>query len=208
MHRQHLSLNSPLARGAIAAGLLAALAGVFLFLRDDDAAACPTADVGAATATDADGDIGALDGREPIVGQPAPDFALRDLDGETVTLHEFRGRIVFLNFWATWCRPCKQELPAIQKVADEHPNDLVVLIINWRETAAEACGYLEENDLDLRSLLDSGGVYDQYRLNGLPDSFFIDREGNLAEFQIGQLSESKMRERLAEAGLEQVNAGE
>jgi thiol-disulfide isomerase/thioredoxin len=205
MPRQPLSLNSPLVRGAIAAVMLAIIGGAFLLFRDgDNGGAAPTlsgAPSPGATAAPETG-IGPLDHDPPIVGRPAPDFALRDLDGAVVTLSELRGKVVFVNFWATWCRPCKKELPDIQKVADEYADDLVVLAVNWQDGADDARSYFEDNGLRLRVLLDRGGVYDQYRLQGLPDSFFIDREGNLAAFQFGSLTESKMRERLAAAGLD------
>jgi thiol-disulfide isomerase/thioredoxin len=207
MPRRSLSLESPLVRGAIAAVMLAAIAAAFLLLRDsDDGASAPTlsgAPSPGATAIPEAG-IGPRDDNPPIVGQPAPDFTLRDLDGEAVTLSDLRGRVVLVNFWATWCRPCKKELPVIQKVADEYPADLVVLAVNWQEDAGDARAYFEDNGLRLRVLLDGGGVYDQYRLRGLPDSFFIARDGTLAAYQFGELSEKKLRERLAQAGLAPV----
>ena len=205
MLRRSTALDSPLVRAAIAAVLLIAIGAVYLALRDDGGgSAGPTLD-GApspgATATP-DVEVGPLDDQAPFIGEPAPDFALRDLDGNVVTLSELRGKVVYVNFWATWCRPCKKELPDIQTIADEYPDDLVVLAINYRESADEASAYFDENGLRLRVLLDGGGVYEQYKLRGLPDSFFVDRAGNLAEFQIGELSQEKMRERLAEAGLQ------
>jgi len=204
MARQSLSLESPIVRGAIAAVLLAAATVAVLILRDGGGEAGPTLEgapsPGATAAVDAD--VGPRDDHPPIVGNAAPDFTLRDLDGAPVTLSELHGKVVLVNFWATWCRPCKKELPVLQRLADEYPDDLVVLAINWQERADDARAYFEENGLTMRVLLDRGGVYDQYRLQGLPDSFFIDREGTLAAFQFGELSESKARERLAQAGLD------
>lgn len=200
-------LLSPLVRGAIAAALLAAIAGALFFVqaRDgDDGASRPTlAGAPARTATEPPQlDLGPIDARAPIIGQPAPDFALRDLDGAVVKLSDLRGKVVWINFWATWCRPCKKELPDIQALSDEYPDDLAVLAINWQESAEDARAYFEDNGLTIRVLLDrNGGVFNQYRLQGLPDSFFIDRAGNLAALQFGFLTERKMRERLAQAGL-------
>ena len=204
MPRQQLSLESPIVRGAIALVMLAAIGGAFVLLRDDDGEAGPTLE-GApsprATAT-ADVDVGPHDDSAPIVGNAAPDFTLRDVDGAAVTLSELRGKVVLVNFWATWCRPCKKELPVLQRLSDEYPDDLVVLAVNWQEDADDARGYFEANDLTMRVLLDRGGVYDQYRLQGLPDSFFVGRDGVLRAYQFGELSERKARERLAQAGLE------
>jgi thiol-disulfide isomerase/thioredoxin len=205
---RHTPLLSPLLRGAIAAALLAVIAGALIFVRargDDGGAAGPTL-AGAPTRTATEPpeiDLGPMDGRAPLIGQPAPDFALRDLDGAVVKLSDLRGKVVWINFWATWCRPCKKELPDIQALSDEYPDDLAVLAINWQESADDARAYFEDNNLTMRVLLDrSGGVFDQYRLTGLPNSFFIDRAGTLAAFQWGPLTESKMRERLAQAGLQ------
>jgi thiol-disulfide isomerase/thioredoxin len=136
------------------------------------------------------------------VGQAAPSFALRDLQGRVVRLEDLRGKVVWINFWATWCRPCKQELPAIQRMQDEHPDDLVVLAVNWQESADQVNAYWSDAGLRLRVLLDrSGGVYEQYGLQGLPDSFFVARDGTLAALHYGQLTEETMRKRLATAGL-------
>jgi len=123
--------------------------------------------------------------------------------GKLVKLSDLRGKVVWVNFWASWCAPCKKELPDIQKIYDEkHAEGLEVLAVNWQDDLETASGFFTAADLRLPMLLDrSGGVYDQYKLQGLPDSFFVDREGNLAALQFGSLSESKMRERLASAGL-------
>jgi len=202
---QRTPLSSPLVRGAIAAALLAAIASALIFVQARDGDDGPTlAGAPTRTATEPpEPDLGPVDGRAPIIGQPAPDFALRDLDGAVVKLSDLRGKVVWINFWATWCRPCKKELPDIQALSDAYPDDLAVLAINWQESADDARAYFEDNGLTMRVLLDrNGGVFNQYRLQGLPDSFFIDRAGNLAALQFGFLTERKMRERLAQAGLQ------
>jgi thiol-disulfide isomerase/thioredoxin len=200
-----LSLASPLVRGAIAAILLAAIAGGIFITRavGDGGDETLIFDVPTAVATaEPEAGIGPLDDRRPEQGEPAPDFVLRDLGGAPVRLSDLRGKVVFLNFWATWCRPCKQELPDIQKVAAEYPDDLAVLAINVEESQEEATAYFAENGLSIPALLDrNGGVFDQYGLRGLPDSFFIDREGNVAVVSYGYLTEDMMRDRLARAGL-------
>jgi thiol-disulfide isomerase/thioredoxin len=202
-----LTLASAPVRGAVAALLLAAIAGAVVLTRargdggDGDTVIfdVPTPAVTAAP----EAGIGPLDNRAPVIGEPAPDFVLRDLGGAPVRLSDLRGRVVFLNFWATWCRPCKKELPDIQRMAGEYPDDLAVLAVNLEESPEEAAAFLRENGLSLPALLDrTGAVYRQYRLNGLPDSFFIDREGRIAAIQYGYLTESMMRDRLARAGID------
>ena len=188
------ALERPLIRGAIAAVLLAAMFGGLALLQafDDDGAR-----------TEELSSRGALDHNVPVRGEPAPDFELRTSEGELLTLSDLRGSVVWVNFWATWCRPCRRELPDIEKVYDEkHADGLEVLAVNYDETASDARDYFDEVGLDLPMLLDSeGSVYDQYRLQGLPDSFFIDRDGNIAAIQYGYLTEERMRELLADLGL-------
>jgi thiol-disulfide isomerase/thioredoxin len=186
-------------RLAIAAVVLAILAGAAF------AASRGRGDSGGNSQTQASGTEtapGALDSSPPAIGEKAPDFQLLNSDGTAVKLSDLRGKVVWLNFWATWCVPCKQELPDIQKLYDEkHDDGLEVLEINYQEGRADALAYFEARDLTLPLLLDSGSVFDQYKLQGLPDSFFIDRDGNLSSTYIGLLSEDKMRQRLADAGL-------
>jgi peroxiredoxin len=148
--------------------------------------------------------LGPQDSRSPEIGEQAPEFILRDAEGNLQQLADYRGRAVWLNFWATWCDPCKRELPDIQKLADEFEDDgLVVLTVNYQQSAEAAQGFMDERDLDLPILLDrTGDVYDQYRLRGLPDSFFIGEDGVLRAMQIGFLEEDEMRDKLAEVGIE------
>ena len=202
-------LERPLVRAAIALPLLALLGLAAFFaivVRNDgggsELIAVDRAPTPAATAEREPG-IGPLDDRGPVIGQPAPDFALRDLGGNVVRLSDLRGQIVFINFWATWCRPCKKELPAIQKIYDEKRDDgLVVLAVNREDPRDVAAGYWSDAGLTMPVLLDSHkDVFDQYRLRGLPDSFFIGRDGNVAALQYGSMTEGRMRDKLADAGL-------
>ena len=148
-------------------------------------------------------DLGPLDDRTPRIGELAPQFELRNVDGQAVRLSDFRGKVVWINFWATWCGPCRRELPDIARLAAEFgDDDLVVLAVNQEQSATVARDFWEELGLDLPILLDSNGeVSNQYRLRGLPNNFFIDREGVLQSFQLGFLVEEQMRESLAAAGL-------
>jgi thiol-disulfide isomerase/thioredoxin len=203
------ALERPLVRGAIALVLLLAIGGTALIVRavgDGGDGGAPVS-VGGAPTSDAtaaaDPETGALDNRAPIVGQPAPDFVLRDLNGQLVQLSDLRGSVVWINFWASWCRPCKQELPEIQKLYDEKRGEgLVVLAVNWKDSESTAAAYGEDLGLGMPVLLDRRSeVFDQYKLQGLPDSFFIDREGNLAALHFGYLTAETMRKRLESAGL-------
>ena len=147
--------------------------------------------------------LGPLDSRTAEVGKPAPEFALSDPDGRAHSLSDFRGQVVWLNFWATWCGPCRRELPDIQRLADEFSaGGLVVLAVNMGESANKARAFWDELDLELAILLDANGdVTEQYRARGLPTNFFIDEDGVLRGLHLGFLTEGQMRDRLAELGL-------
>lgn len=149
-------------------------------------------------------ELGPLDDRAPEVGKLAPQFALRDTDGNVRELSDYRGQVVWVNFWATWCGPCRRELPDIQRIAGEvGDDDLVVLTVNKEESARDALRFWDEIDLGLPILLDSSAeVYDQYRLFGLPDNVFIDRAGMVTGFETRFLTEQQMVDHLATAGLD------
>ncbi|MBI5285146.1 MAG: TlpA family protein disulfide reductase [Chloroflexi bacterium] len=200
-------LDRPIARLALAAVLLAALAGAAFAVRqargDSESSQGIAAGRTPAPTTTGGAALGPLDNARPIIKQPAPDFALLDADGNAVKLSDLRGKVVWVNFWATWCVPCKKELPDIQRLYDEKRDaGLEVLAVNVQESRDDARSFFEARALSLPLLIDGdGAVYEQYRLQGLPDSFFIDREGNIAAVQYGFLTEDKMRDRLATAGL-------
>jgi peroxiredoxin len=126
------------------------------------------------------------------VGGTAPDFTLETLDGEQVTLSHFRGQPVVMNFWASWCGPCRAEMPELVRIYEEkQAAGLVILAINLTHTdsipAVEA--FVDEFRLPFPVLLDDKGVVtDLYVLRGLPMSVFIDREGMIQHIQIGLMS--------------------
>jgi thiol-disulfide isomerase/thioredoxin len=147
--------------------------------------------------------IGALEPGAPHKGEPAPDFALPSYDGPVVRLSDFRGRIVLVNFWATWCGPCRAEMPEIEAVYREHKDDLVVLAVNVERFDAEETRRLvrdfrDELGLTFPILFDTpnGEVFKQYRLRGLPDTFFIDRDGIVREVSYGQMSREMLLKKL------------
>lgn len=129
----------------------------------------------------------ALQGPQPVVGAQAPDFTLPGLDGEPVRLSELRGQRVLLNFWATWCGPCRQEMPAIQ--ARYNHGDFAVLAVDFGETRAQVQGFINEIGVDLPIVLDAdGSVQELYRVRGYPTTFFIDAQGVIRFFHIGEMS--------------------
>lgn len=156
------------------------------------------------TATDADGfkvETGVIktDGAAPREGRPAPNFVLADYDGRAVRLSDFRGQTVFLNFWATWCTTCEAEMRDMQRLAEENPDDLVVLAANQAEGRGRAKNWSDARGLTaLKFVLDSEEeVTDAYRLpSGLPHSFFIDENGIVRAVKHGGMRLDEMRQLL------------
>jgi peroxiredoxin len=158
---------------------------------------------GSGSVPDSGAQAGALDGRAPVTGEPAPDFALATLNGEMVRLSGLRGTPVVLNFWATWCGPCRREMPDLQESYAAANGAFVVLAVNSEGTATDLAARLardfrDELGLTFPILLDSPAtdVFNQYRLRGLPDTFFIDRDGVIRESVVGPLTRRSLEEKL------------
>jgi len=117
----------------------------------------------------------------------APEFILDRLAGKPISLKDLRGKVVFLNFWATWCIPCRQEMPAMEKLHRELKGQgLEVVAINYRETKEEIRKFFDELGLTFTILLDKDGkVSEEYGVWSLPLSYFIDRKGEFVGKAIG-----------------------
>lgn len=127
----------------------------------------------------------------PVVGATAPDFTLTNLAGEPVTLSQFRGQPVVINFWATWCVPCRREMPALQQAFVEHQEEgLVILAVNQREETNLVEPFVDELGLTFEILYDSDGAVNKaYQVTGLPRTVFVDRQGVIKHIQVGELQE-------------------
>ena len=131
-------------------------------------------------------------------GETAPDFTLIDLEGQPVSLSDWQGRPVLINFWATWCGPCEVEMPAVQAAYEAHQEDgLVVLAVAVEDTAENVERFFAKHDLTFQPLMDDGVVSRAYRVPGLPTSFFVNADGQITAVHIGMLNESKIEEYLA-----------
>lgn len=127
---------------------------------------------------------------EPLtVGKMAPDFQLPDLNDTEVRLSDYRGKVVFLNFWATWCKPCREEMPSMEVLYKNFEKDgLVVLAVSIDRvtTKKEIPPFVKTLNLTFPILVDSWGQTDKrYKLMGVPETYIIDREGTLREKVIG-----------------------
>jgi len=139
-------------------------------------------------------------GPAPRLEREAPDFSVRTLGGEDVRLSDFRGRPVWINFWATWCPPCRAEAPDIQEVYEAHESEgLVVLAISIGESTNTVADYIKRTGMTVTVGIDEGtNVAAQYRIVGIPTHFFIDREGVLREWRIGSMSKKTMESKVGE----------
>ena len=125
----------------------------------------------------------------PREGFLAPDFTLEEVNGGTITLSELRGKVVVVNLWASWCPPCRAEMPAIQQVYEKNrERGLEVLAVNttYQDSESEAISFVDEVGLSFPILLERTGVMARaYQLRAMPSTFFIDREGIIRKVILG-----------------------
>lgn len=133
--------------------------------------------------------------------RPAPDFRLRALDGNgQIAMSDFRGDVVVLNFWATWCGPCRREAPGLQSTWQAYRNrGLQFLGVNYRDDRAAARAYEREFGITYPSVFDPAGeLAFSYELVGLPTTFIIDRDGRIVYRFVGYIDATILREALDE----------
>ena len=138
----------------------------------------------------------------PSVGSIAPDFTLESLSGERIHLSQYKGKPVLINFWATWCTPCKLEMPAIQSRYDETRTGFTVLAVNFDEPKEKVQTFVQELGLTFKVLLDPGGkIQNLYHVRGYPSTFLVDRDGVIQVEHIGLMTSNQLDGYLAKVGL-------
>ncbi|MCL6563618.1 MAG: TlpA family protein disulfide reductase [Firmicutes bacterium] len=126
------------------------------------------------------------------VGQPAPNFTLTTASGQTVSLSALRGHPVILNFWATWCPWCKQEIPAFEALKRQYGSRIALYGVDIQETPATVSGWLKSHPLNYPILLDtSGGVAADYAVQAVPTTVFISPSGKIAAIHLGAFSDQQ-----------------
>ena len=126
----------------------------------------------------------------------APDFSLKDLSGKTVKLSELKGKKVYINFWATWCGYCDQEMPDIEKIHNEFKDqNLVILAVNVAESDYVVKTYVKKKGLNFTALLDKDGKIstDLYKVSGYPTSVFINSDGTISTTIEGMMTYEGMK---------------
>lgn len=138
----------------------------------------------------------------PAMDQPAPDFTLTNLDGESLDTSELRGKTVLINFWATWCGPCRQEMPMFEAASVEYAPELVILAVNIGEEPWRVKQFMYDLGLDFEVLMDENNqVQDLYRVRAYPTTYLIDTEGVVRAQHVGLLSEAQLEKYLERVDL-------
>jgi cytochrome c biogenesis protein CcmG, thiol:disulfide interchange protein DsbE len=151
-------------------GIMAALSVVlYYFVAVRGPVTAPSSDIGAVSR-----------------GQMAPDFQLKDLSGRPVSLEDFRGQIVLVNFWASWCQPCLDEMPSLQALyAKFKDRKFVVLAVNLNETAPDLEAFLKKNGVTFPVLCEGQAIAQRYGTEKVPESYLIDNRGVVLQKIIG-----------------------
>jgi thiol-disulfide isomerase/thioredoxin len=136
----------------------------------------------------------------PQEGQPAPDFTLRTLDGGEIRLGDLRGKIVVLNFWATWCGPCREEMPLLEQAMSERgPDGLVIVAINVQESEAQVRPFVQRLNLTYPIGMDRNGcLARRYRVRSYPTTYFISRDGAIEGRRVGAYTRQILFGRLSQ----------
>ena len=130
------------------------------------------------------------------IGMEAPGFSLVNMNNQEVSLSDYQGKKVFLNFWASWCPPCRKEMPDMQKLHEEYGSEEVaILAVNVGESKSTAANFMMQNGLSFPVLLDnSKDTARNYLVRGIPSSYFLDQNGIIEEKVVGAVSYEKMLE--------------
>jgi len=130
----------------------------------------------------------------PAIGAIAPDFRLLDLNGTEVALRDFRGQVVLLNFWATWCPPCRLEIPMFVEVYEELKDQgFVIVAVNMRESREKVAAFASEYEMSFPILLDPRvEVGARYLANSIPRNIVIDRDGVVRHIIMGMMRETQL----------------
>lgn len=133
--------------------------------------------------------------KHPLVGKEASDFELKDMKGNTVKLSDYRGKKVYLKFWATWCGPCRQSMPELNKLVEEKDRDFEILTVmapglQGEKTKEEFVKWFDQQDYKSVPVLynPDGSAFADYQVRSIPTEVFIDSHGKIGHVQLGAIS--------------------
>ncbi len=188
--------NRQIAIGLIVAGVVLALIAGILVWQNSSSGGTSTADISNIPDDLAVATLAGVKnkGTQPVQGQLAPNFAFQYPNGDTFTLADFRGQPVIVNFWATWCPPCRREMPGLVKAYEEHKDDgLMILEVDVAEPPEAVAQFVQEYDMTMPVILDQRQeVTRLYRTDSFPTSFFIDKDGVIQVRWVGYLPEEQL----------------
>ena len=132
--------------------------------------------------------------QEAVIGEVTPNFRLQTINDGELELKDLRGQALLINFWGSWCTPCKNEMPAIQNAYEQYKNDgFEVVAVNIYESATTVSTFLQKNNLSIPVVLDKNGeVYNTFNVRYVPTSFFITPDGTLQSSYEGELSKEQL----------------
>jgi peroxiredoxin len=138
-----------------------------------------------------------------LIGKPAPNFTLPTLDGAELSLSQFHGQPVLINFWASWCLPCREEMPELVQSYENHKvEDLMILGVNltYSDTLPDAQAFASEFNITFPVLLDNDGTVAErlYQIPGVPTSMFVSRDGTIERIQVGVMNGKQIKQYIAE----------
>lgn len=131
-------------------------------------------------------------------GQQAPDFTLKTLSGERTSLSDVKGKKVLLNFWATWCKPCRQEMPAMEELQKEH-SDVAVIAVNFtsaEKSEKQVQNFADTYHLTFPILIDKKGINADYNVFSYPTTYILDEKGVIQDIHIGTMTKKEMKVKL------------
>jgi cytochrome c biogenesis protein CcmG/thiol:disulfide interchange protein DsbE len=136
----------------------------------------------------------------PLDRGPAPDFTLSGFDGRSASLNKLRGQVVIINFWASWCPPCREEAAYLEQTWRKYQDKGVVFIgVDYTDTEKEALAYIAEFDITYLNGPDLGTRISQaYNIQGVPETFYVDKKGILRGVKVGPLSPPELDEKIDE----------
>ena len=126
----------------------------------------------------------------------APDFKLVSLSGKEVRLSDLKGKPVVLNFWASWCGPCREESPLLGSTAKKYDDNVEFLGVAVNDSEDKVKTFSKRSGMDYHIGLDNGSIADAYNVNGIPATFFIDSDGQIVDTWVGGISEENLTTRI------------
>jgi peroxiredoxin len=146
------------------------------------------------------GFAGTPDGSEKRIGSKAPEFALKSINGKNIRLADYKGKVVILDFWATWCPPCRKGIPDLVSIQKEFPKDVVIIGISLdTDTKMEVPAFVKSQGINYPIVFGTEALVKQYGgVEGIPTTFVIDKKGNIADIHVGLVPKVQFTDKVKE----------